>query len=154
MADKDGCIGWDDEVVEPEKENEELVVLDPGEYVFKVHKVERGSFSGSQKLPPCNMVKVGVFIIGENGNGYATERFFMHTKTLFKIYQFLISIGLHKKGSGSSGPIPWGKVVPGMTGLCKVKLHEYDGKTSNEIEKWLEPAPESTGGDTPGDEEY
>lgn len=150
MADANGAIGWDDEVSESQvvsSNRDEFVLLPDGEYPFTVAKVERGSFGGSAKLPACNKVDVGVIIDGgEKGRSYVTKMFLMHTKTLGFIYEFLTSVGLHKKGDGA-GAIPWGKVQTGMTGRCKVKTRTYnkmDGSqgTSNEVARWLEPVDE------------
>ncbi len=145
MADNNGAIGWDDEVSDADAgikgsgEKDALVVLPEGEYSFTVNKVERGSFGGSAKLPPCGMVKVGVILDGDDkGHGYATTRFFMHTKTLWRIYEFLTALGLHKPDDGATR-IPWNKVEKGMTGRCKVKVHTHDGKESNEVAKWIAP---------------
>ena len=139
-----GAIGWDDEVSESQasngEEREEFVVLPEGNYPFTVNKVERTSFGGSEKLPPCGMVKVGVIVDGLDGRSYLTIRFFMHTKMLFKIYQFLEAIGLHKKGEGA-GVIPWSKVVKGLTGRCHVIVRQYQGKNQNDVDRWLAPAP-------------
>lgn len=143
MADNNGAIGWDDEVSDADAgnngsgERDAFVVLPEGEYDFTVNKVERGSFGGSAKLPPCGMVKVGIILDGGNkGRSYVTTRFFMHTKTLWQIYEFLTALGLHKQGEGATC-IPWNKVEKGMTGRCKAKIHTYNDTQSNEVAKWL-----------------
>ena len=63
MANSNGAIDWDDEVSSADAgdnaQSDDIVVLPDGIYPCKVMKVERGSFKGSQKLPPCNKVKVG-----------------------------------------------------------------------------------------------
>ncbi len=149
MANENGAIGWDDDVSESEVKGggkrEDFVVLPDGEYPFAVAKVERGTFAGSKKVPPCNKVDVGVIIDGgDKGRSYVTKMFLMHTTTLGFIYEFLTSLGLHKKGEGA-GPIPWGKVQNGMEGRCKVSSRTYttrdgESRTSNEVKKWLAPA--------------
>lgn len=142
MAQANGAIGWDDEVSDEGLDNgqqsrEDFVVLPKGEYPFTVNKMERGSFNGSANLPACNMVKVGVIVDGgEKGRSYCTVRFYMHTKTLWKIYQFLESVGLHNKGDGKTA-IPWNKVVKGLKGRCKVDVREYKGEPQQDVEKWL-----------------
>jgi len=144
MANDNGAIGWDDEVSDADLgenggSNEEFVCLPNGTYKFTVNKVERGSYKGGEKLPPCNMVKVGIIVDGgEAGRSYVTTRFYMHTKCLWQIYDFLTSIGLHKKGEGATS-IPWGKVEKGLTGMCKTKIHTYKDEQSNEVDKWLAP---------------
>jgi hypothetical protein len=141
MANKNGSIGWDDEVSSADagnnEEREDFVLLPEGTYNCTVMKVERGSHKGSANLPPCNKVKIGVIIDGgEKGRGWANHNFFMHTSTLWKIYQFLEAVGLRKKGDTTAGRIPWEKVTKGMTARCKVKIHEWNGNQYNEIEGW------------------
>lgn len=142
MANANGAIGWDDEVSTSDAgengQRDEFALLPNGTYPFEVKVVERGSFKGSQKLPPCNKVRVGVLLDGgEAGRGWANHNFFMHTSTLWKIYQFLEAVGLRKKGDTTAGRIPWEKVVNGMSGRCEVKTCEWNGKTYNEVTKWL-----------------
>lgn len=151
MAQDNGSLGWDDVVSEDianqNKDGGDLVVLPAGEYPFVVHKTERGKFNGSDKLPPCNMVTVYVFVDGgESGKNCLKCRFFMHTKTLWKIYQFLTAVGLHKKGD-AAGKIPWIKVTKGLKGRCKLAVDEYNGKPKNEVDEWLAPSAESLGDD-------
>ena len=142
MSNANGAIGWDDEVSASDAGNnaqsDDIVVLPDGTYPCKVMKVERGSFKGSQKLPPCNKVKVGVIIDGgDAGRGWSDHNFYMHTSTLWKIYQFMEAIGLRKKGDTTAAAIPWSKVTKGMSCRCEVKSREYNGKTYNEVTKWL-----------------
>ena len=150
MANKNGAIGWDDEVSasdadEGTQQQDEFVILPDGTYPCKVMKIERGSHKGSDKLPPCNKVKIGVVLDGgEAGRGWANHNFFMHTSTLWKIYQFLEAVGLRKKGDATAGRIPWEKVTKGMTARCEVTSRDWNGKTYNEITKWF-PADSAAG---------
>ena len=142
MANSNGAIDWDDEVSSADagdnSHSDDIVVLPDGTYPCKVMKVERGSFKGSQKLPPCNKVKVGVIIDGgDAGPGWSDHNFYMHTSTLWKIYQFMEAIGLRKKGDTTAATIPWAKVTKGMSCRCEVTSREYNGKTYNEVTKWL-----------------
>lgn len=142
MANANGAIGWDDEVSSADAgdnaQSDDIVVLPNGTYPCKVMKVERGSFKGSQKLPPCNKVKVGVIIDGgDAGRGWSDHNFYMHTSTLWKIYQFMEAIGLRKKGDKTAATIPWEKVTNGMSCRCEVKTRDWNGKTYNEVTKWL-----------------
>lgn len=142
MANANGAIGWDDEVsaadTDEEAQKDELVILPAGIYPCTVMTVERGSHKGSAKLPPCNKVKVGVLLDGgKAGHGWVNHNFFMHTSTLWKIYQFLEAVGLRKKGDTTAGRIPWEKVTNGMKARCEVKTRDWNGKTYNEVTKWL-----------------
>lgn len=142
MATDNGAIGWDDEVSTADagdnQQNDDLVVLPKGTYPCTVMKVERGSFKGSKKLPPCNKVKVGIVIDGgPDGRGWADHNFYMHTSTLWKIYQFLEAVGLRKKGDTTAGRIPWEKVTKGLACRCEIHPREWDGKEYNKVDKWL-----------------
>ena len=147
MSNSNGAIGWDDEVSVADAgdsaQNDDIVVLPNGTYPCKIMKVERGSFKGSQKLPPCNKVKVGVIIDGgDAGRGWADHNFYMHTSTLWKIFQFMEAIGLRKKGDTTATTIPWAKVTKGMSCRCKVTSREWNDKTYNEVTEWLPPSPD------------
>ena len=142
MANANGAIGWDDEVSASDageyEQKAEFAILPNGVYPFEVKVVERGSFKGSQKLPPCNKVRVGVLLDGgDAGRGWSDHNFYMHTSTLWKIYQFLEAVGLRKKGDTTAGRIPWEKVTKGMKARCEVKTRDWNGKTYNEVTKWL-----------------
>ena len=144
MANANGVIGWDDEIsaADEEAQKDELVVLPAGIYPCTVKTVARGSHKWSDRLPPCNKVKVGVLLDGgKAGHGWANHNFFMHTSTLWKIYQFLEAVGLRKKGDTTAASIPWSKVTKGMTARCEVKTHDWNGKTYNEVTKWLPAEP-------------
>ena len=147
MADNNGCIGWDDEVSEEDAGNggsSDFVVLPAGNYSFTVKKAERGQFKGSERLPPCNQVKVELIADGgDKGKAYVYHRFYMHTKTLWQIYAFMESIGVRKKGDAPSS-VPWSKVKDGMTGVCHLKVKkltagQHAGEDTNEVDKWLAP---------------
>ena len=151
---ENGCIGWDEDVSEEiAKENHQgndgFVVLPEGDYTFEVKKVDRTRFEGSDKLPACLAVKVGCLIDGgELGNSYVTKMFFMHTKMLWKIYQFLQAIGLHKSGDGA-GPIPWNSVKKGMKATCHVTVYQpksgkFKGQYANDIESFSAPQQQPT----------
>lgn len=157
MANSNGAIGWDDEVSASDagegQQNEEFVILPDGTYPFRVAKVERGSFKGSQRLPPCNMVKVEIIADGGDiGRSYVHYRLYLHTSCLWKIFQFLEAVGLRKKGDSSAARIPWEKVVKGLSGRCELNSREYNGKTYNDVAKWLPgEEPEEAGAEDPED---
>lgn len=152
MSNENGAIGWDDEVSEDnavKTEREAFIVLPNGTYPFTVNKLERKTYKGSDKLPPCNEVDIGLIIDGGKlGKAYVTKHFYMHTKTLGMIYDFLTAIGLHKKGEGANR-IPWNKVEQGLNdlgGRAVITSRTYNGRdgevTTNDIKSWITPEPE------------
>ena len=67
---KDLLMDWSDSI---DNEGQELIVLEEGDYVFKVTKFERGRYPGSAKIPPCNKAIITVEVQTEKG--IATTRF-------------------------------------------------------------------------------
>ena len=144
MATNEGkTIGWDDEVSDAdagENQQNDFVILPDGEYSLTVAKLERGSFKGSPKLPACNQVKLEFIAEGPNGQrAYVYDRFYMHTSCLWRIYSLLEALGIRKKGDNTAAAIPWSKVEKGMTCRATLGSREYNGKTYNEVKKYLEP---------------
>lgn len=150
------AIGWDDEIdvakVNEGHENnrEDFVILPAGEYPFKVVKFERGSFAGSEKIPACNKVHIGVVLDGgDKGRGYASVNFYMVDNQLWKIFQFLESVGLRQEGTVS---IPWSKVEQGvgeLEGRCKTSNRDYNGKTYAEVKTWIKSKASAVADDMP-----
>ena len=48
---KNMCMEWDDAI---ESDGQEFIILEEGDYNFRVVEFERGRFPGSAKIPPCN----------------------------------------------------------------------------------------------------
>jgi hypothetical protein len=150
------AIGWDDEIdvskVNEGHENnrEDFVTLPAGEYPFKVVKFERGSYAGSEKIPACNKVTIGVVLDGgDKGNGYASTNFFMVDNQLWKIFRFLESVGLRQEGTVS---IPWSKVEQGvgeLEGRCKTENRDYNGKTYTDVKTWIKAKAPAVADDMP-----
>ena len=142
MANANGAIGWDDEVStsdagEMSQPKDDFIVLPAGTYKATINKIERGSFNGSEKMDACPMVTISAIIDGGDlGRSYTKTRFFMHTKTLWRIFEFMEALGLRKKGDSTAMRIPWNKVEKGMTCRAEVKIHSYKDKEYNEVDKW------------------
>lgn len=144
MATEGKIIGWDDEVTADDagenNQQNDFVILPDGEYPLTVVKLERGSYKGSAKLPACNQVKLEFIAEGpDNRRAYVYDRFFMHTSCLWRIYALLEALGIRKKGDNTAAAIPWGKVEKGMTCRALLGSREYNGRTYNEVKKYLEP---------------
>lgn len=138
-----GAIGWDDEVStsdagEMAQPKDDFVVLPAGTYKATINKIERGNFNGSTKMDACPMVTIGAIVDGGTlGRAYTKTRFFMHTKTLWRIFEFMEALGLRKKGDSTATRIPWNKVEKGMTCRAEVNIRTYNDKQYNDVEKWF-----------------
>lgn len=125
-------LGWDEEI---NANADEYVLLEPGEYDFRVLGYTRARFPGSAKLPPCNQAKVQIQI----GDTFLEHNLFLHTKTEGLICAFFKSIGARQ--SGERLKMDW-NTIAGATGRCVVKVREWTGKDgdvrkSNDISKFL-----------------
>ena len=137
MADeKNMSFGWDDEVEESEFE-----LMPDGDYFFEVTQFERAWYEAKpgSKIDSCNQANIELTINWTNEQGVSRTSKLVHKLKLsrslqFMIYQFFESIGLRKKGDGST-TMPWNSIV-GKTGICQIGHHE-DGKgnTYNDIVK-------------------
>lgn len=131
----DRALSWDDEIT---KESE-FVLLQPGEYDYKVENIEKSFFNGSANMSPCPMAIVHLIV---NNEAKIKVNLFLNTKSEWKLSEFFTSIGLKKKGEPLK--MNWNAVL-GKTGICAVKNREYNGSTYNEIAKFLEPQTNSWG---------
>lgn len=133
--DKNLAFGWDDEVEESGFE-----ILPDGDYTFTVTNFERGWYEAREgsKIPSCNQAIVELTIDWTNENGDPRTNKVAHKMKLartlqFMIYQFFESIGLRKKGDGTT-KMPWNDIV-GKTGVCQIGHHEANGNTYNDVVK-------------------
>lgn len=133
-------LSWDAEI---QNEGQEFVVAEPGDYNFTVTGFERARFAGSDKMPPCNQAKLTIKleVPGAAGECTVKHNLFMHSKTEWKISEFLLSIGQKKKGE-SCRP-NWNAII-GARGRCKVSKRSFrnrDGKElwTNDIDKFYAP---------------
>jgi len=126
--------GWDDEI---EKDSEGFTLLEPGEYDFEVVNFERARHNGSAKLPACNKAIITLRVSAPDGRSVDLKHnLFLHSKCEGLLSAFFVGIGLKKHGEKLK--MDWSKVV-GRRGRCTVGVHEYNGKTYNDIKRILEP---------------
>lgn len=148
--DENRVLGWDDEI---EKDDEEFIVLTPGEYEFTVTGFERKYWEGSEKVPACPMAEIKAKVYDPvQGSTIVTERLFLLEKFEWKLSQFFYAIGQKKKGEKLRPR--WNDVL-GAEGRCKVVVNAYKDKNgvdrqNNRVDKWLAPA-EKAKAWTPGD---
>lgn len=129
-------FGWDDEVEESSFE-----LMPDGDYAFTVTNFERAWYEApvESKIASCNQANVELTIEWTNEKGEAKTSKIVHRMKLSKslgfiIYQFFESIGLRKKGDGTT-KMPWDQIV-GKNGVCQIGHHDdKKGNTYNDIVK-------------------
>ena len=142
MPVKERELNWEDSI---EKDGEDFILLEPGDYDFHVESFERARFMGSDKMPPCNQANLKIVIETPKGIAVIKHQLLLHTRT-----EFFASIGQKKKGERVT--MNW-NLVPGSKGRCKVFNEEYKGNTYNKIKNFIskeEQAPVQQSGYTPG----
>lgn len=140
MADtyNDELLDWDSEL---ESDGQQYVTVPPGDYTFTVTDIERGSYNGSDKVPPCKMVTIKGEIDTDLGTATFQERLYLVRKQEWKLSAFFRCIGLKKHGEKLR--MEWGKVV-GSRGRAKFGNETYKGNTYNRLEQFYD-YDESTG---------
>lgn len=139
------ALDWNDAI---QNDGADFVLLPEGDYPFRVTKFERSRFNGSQKMPPCNCAKLTIEVGDADQSTVLTNNLFLHTKTEGIICSFFRSIGARQHGERIV--MDWSKVVD-ATGMCRVGVRSWVGqdgekRTSNEIKKFLPPAPAEAAG--------
>lgn len=130
---------WDQPTIEKPKEDGEFTLLEPGEYPFTVLKFERSRHEGSAKLPPCNKAIIYINVDGGAlGTTVIKNNLFLHPKCEGLICQFAAAIGQRKHGDPLDIPGLFSDMA-GRAGTVKLKHREHDGKTYNEIDRFLDP---------------
>ena len=127
-------LGWDDAI---ERDTPDFILLPEGEYDFTVDHFDRERFSGSEKMPACNKAVLYLNIDTPDGVANVRESLFMHTKGEGKLCAFFTCIGQRQHGQRVN--MNW-SAVPGARGRAKIGVREYQGKSYNEVKKFLEPA--------------
>ena len=118
----------------------DFVVLPPGEYEFTVKKFERSMYQGgtSKKdghaIQPCPLAKITMEVQTANGIGLVNDTLFLRANAVWKISAFFQSIGMAKEGQPFTPD--WNGAV-GCTGKFKTKNREYNGKTFNEVDRYI-----------------
>lgn len=123
--------------IEFEVEEQEYVLLEPGEYQFTIDSVDYGDYNGSSKIPPCGMVIVNLHVDTDKGRAFLTNRFYVCKECSGLIAAFFKSVGDLKDGQRTFVP-DWDK-LPGKTGLVKTTQREYNGNMYNNVERFLAP---------------
>ena len=131
-------LAWDGEI---EHDGSGFVLLEKGEYPFRVVKLERKRFEGSAKLPACNSAALTIEVGDADTATTLIHNLYLHQRTEGLLCAFFRAIG--QRQHGEKFRMDWGKVV-GATGRCKVGVRDWKGKDgetrqSNQIEHFLDP---------------
>lgn len=134
---QDRALGWDEEITEESS----FILLEEGEYEFKVIQIEKGWFNGSEKMQPCPQAIVHLLV---NNQVELKTYLLLNKKTEWKLSEFFLSIGLKKKGEPLK--MNWAQ-AQGKTGIVLVGHREHNGQKYNEVKKFIEPKKQTwTGG--------
>ena len=129
-------LDWDSEI---SSDSGEYIVLPEGDYPFTVKDVQRSSFKGSDKIPPCNKVSVNLVIDTEDGKAYCTDNFYLVKKVEWKISAFFRAIGMKRKGEKVK--MDWPGTV-GNKGMAHFKPEKWKGdnsdRTSNRVDYYID----------------
>ena len=136
-------FGWDDAV--EESSGTQFEPVPDGDYWFTVTGFERGWYEArpGSKLASCNQAEIQFTIKWKNDSGQMRANKIVYKLKLSRklqwlIYEFFESIGLRKKGDGTT-TMPWNNIV-GRTGVCSVGHHTSDrGGVFNDINKCYPP---------------
>ena len=131
-------FAWDDYI---ENDSPDYILLDEGDYNFKVTAFERQRHPGSAKLPPCNKAVLTLEIESDKGVANVKHNLFLHSKTEGMICAFFTAIGMRKKGERLK--MDWNRVI-GSTGRCRIGIHTFPKKDgtegkSNDVKYFYEP---------------
>ena len=127
MPDNNYALDWESEI-----NNEDAFVLIPeGDYCFTVEKFERGTFDGSDKLPPCKKAIVTLKIHAADTDISITENFLLVSSLEWKLSALFLSVRMKKHGEPLR--MNWAQLT-GRTGRCHVYIDKYRKKDGSEGE--------------------
>lgn len=141
-------LDWNSEI---EKDGNDFVIAEPGDYSFTVVGFERARFNGSAKIPACNQAKLTIKLDMPDGSDCRVKHnLLLHSKVEWRLCEFFTAIGQRQKGQRLAPN--WNALI-GATGRCKVSKRKYtnrDGREmeTNDIDKFYEPA-QGQQGDVP-----
>ncbi|MCR4891443.1 MAG: hypothetical protein K5989_04565 [Lachnospiraceae bacterium] len=147
-----GGIDWDDVITDDGGKN--YILLEPGTYQFTVTKMERSSFPGSDKIPPCHKAVLTLQIDTNDGPTTIKTNLLLSKSLEWKLSSFFRSIGQKRRGEALR--MDWQSVV-GAKGVASIIQRKYVGKdyqehTINDVDKYLDHI-ESGNSDSKGPED-
>ena len=141
---QDVALDWDVCEADPDDgQHGEWTLLPDGFYPFRVERMERERYQGSQKMPQCPMAKLTLSVTGADGRDSAVQqRLYITRNQLWKVSRFMESVGRGRNGAGKV-IIDWGG-IEGSTGWVKLKVRSYTGRDgqerqTNDVEWFVKP---------------
>lgn len=141
---QDVALDWDVCEADPDDgRHGEWTLLPEGFYPFRVERMERERYQGSQKMPQCPMAKLTLSVTGTDGRDTTVQqRLYITRNQLWKVSRFMESVG---RGRNEAGKviIDWGG-IEGSTGWVKLKVRSYTGRDgqerqTNDVEWFVKP---------------
>ena len=141
---QDVALDWDVCEADPDDGSHGgWTLLPEGFYPFRVEKMERERYQGSQKMPQCPMAKLTLAVAGTDGRETSVQqRLYITRNQLWKVSRFMESVG---RGRNEAGKviIDWGG-IEGMGGFVKLKVRSYTGRDgqerqTNDVEWFVKP---------------
>jgi len=137
MYNNNAVMDWNDVI---EDDGQEFVLLEEGDYNFKVTNFERGHFPGSAKLPACNKATLTLEVDTREGCAYVKHDLLLCRNLEWRISSFFRCIG--QKKHGERLVMDWNKVV-GSQGRARFKVRNYtnrDGeqRQTNDVDRFYD----------------
>lgn len=141
---QDVALDWDVCEADPDDGSHGgWTLLPEGFYPFRVERMERERYQGSQKMPQCPMAKLTLAVAGTDGRETAVQqRLYITRNQLWKVSRFMESVGRGRNADGKV-IIDWGG-IEGMGGFVKLKVRSYTGRDgqerqTNDVEWFVKP---------------
>lgn len=141
---QDVALDWDVCEADPDDGSHGgWTLLPEGFYPFRVERMERERYQGSQKMPQCPMAKLTLAVAGTDGRETAVQqRLYITRNQLWKVSRFMEAVGRGRNGAGKV-IIDWSG-IEGMGGFVKLKVRSYTGRDgqerqTNDVEWFVKP---------------
>ena len=131
------CMDWNDTI---ENDGQEFIVLEEGDYNFRVTSFERGHFPGGPKVPACNKATITVEVVTPEGKASVRFDLILYRTLEWRISAFFRCIGQKKHGERLT--MDWNKVL-GSVGRAHFKPRKYtnnygEEKVTNDVDRFLD----------------
>lgn len=141
---QDVALDWDVCEADPDDGHHgRRALLPEGFYPFRVERMERERYQGSQKMPQCPMAKLTLAVAGTDGSEtQVQQRLYITRNRLWKVSRFMEAVGRGRNADGKV-IIDWGG-IEGAGGFVKLKVRSYTGRDgqerqTNDVEWFVRP---------------